>query len=266
MCYEDKYQLLTNLIEPFGYTYIPSLDIFSSQIDAWQRSFGYTALYDKTAHRFHMVFDCLPVHFDYNNKTWLIEFWKGQYGINTGAEAGIYYSDHILEESEYDTTLFESVSNPDMPVFSFQLFRHGIQIAELSRQHWWLTAFLLGCFSQSADLHMRIGVTFRNHTMRDAFVKGLIRTGYAQNDIQLSCNTVLFSFKESSLERNRFTRWRIRLTQWVNRFWCSVYQHVTKPFSLSIDRLLYLYYFLPFCFRRILRLRRYKSKKNRKEG
>ena len=42
------------------------------------------------APRFQMVFDALPVYFDYQKKTWLIEFWKGQYGINTGAEIGIY--------------------------------------------------------------------------------------------------------------------------------------------------------------------------------
>lgn len=264
MCTNEKNQLLNELIEPFGYSYLPSQDLFSTQIDAWQRSFGYGSLYDRTAHRFGMIFDSLPIYFNYNNKTWLIEFWKGQYGINTGAEAGIYYSDHILEENEYPTTLFQSVANPDMPIFSFQLFRHGEQIAEISGQHWWLTAFSLGLFSQPTDLSMNIGVTFRSRNMRNAFVNGLLRAGYHQNDIQISCNTVLFSFTECIQERSRFTRLRILYAQWKNRFWCNVYIKATKPFCLSLDRILYLYYFLPFSFRRILRIRRYQKKKTKK--
>lgn len=261
MCSEDKYLLLNELIEPFGYFYLPTEDIFSSHIDAWQRTFGYGVFFDKTAYRFGMVFDCLPVYFNYNNKTWLIEFWKGQYGINTGAEAGIYYSDHVLDEKDYDNTIFQSVSNPDMPIFSFQLFRNGTLISEISEQHWWLTAFSLGLFSDPTELSMNIGVTLRNRNMRNAFIDGLLKAGYQQNNIQVSCNTVLFSFTESVQERSLFTRWRIRLAQWKNRFWCNVYLQVTKPFCLSVDRVLYLYYFLPFSFRRILRIRKYKKHK-----
>ena len=33
-----------------------------------------------------MVFETLPVYFDYAGKTWLIQIWKGQYGICTGCE------------------------------------------------------------------------------------------------------------------------------------------------------------------------------------
>ena len=45
------------------YTYIPKGDFFSSALEAWQRRFGYAALYDKSASHFHMVFNALPVYF-----------------------------------------------------------------------------------------------------------------------------------------------------------------------------------------------------------
>lgn len=96
MCMQEKCDLLNELVEPFGYSYISSQDLFTSRQDAFQRAFGYCALYDRAAFRFHMIFDCLPVYFDYRGKTWLIEFWKGQYGINTGCEIGVYYADRIL--------------------------------------------------------------------------------------------------------------------------------------------------------------------------
>ena len=50
MSCDDKLEQITSLIEPFGYTYIPCQDIFSTTIDAPQRAFGYTALYDYYAH------------------------------------------------------------------------------------------------------------------------------------------------------------------------------------------------------------------------
>ena len=76
MSCDEKLEQITSLIEPFGYTYIPCQDIFSTTIDAPQRAFGYTALYDYYAPRFGMVFDCLPIYFDYGGRTWLIELWK----------------------------------------------------------------------------------------------------------------------------------------------------------------------------------------------
>lgn len=105
MSCDDKLEQITSLIEPFGYTYIPCQDIFSTTIDAPQRAFGYTALYDYYAPRFGMVFDCLPIYFDYGGRTWLIELWKGQYGINLGCEVGIYKADSLVAQSQLRTTL-----------------------------------------------------------------------------------------------------------------------------------------------------------------
>ena len=58
----QKLQIIENLVFPFGYTYIPKGDFFSSSLEAWQRRFGYAALYDKSASHFHMVFNALPVY------------------------------------------------------------------------------------------------------------------------------------------------------------------------------------------------------------
>ena len=73
-----KCHLLDELLEPFGFRYMASQDIITSRIDAFQRKLGYCTLYDKTALTFHMVFDALPVYFNYHGRTWLIEFGKGQ--------------------------------------------------------------------------------------------------------------------------------------------------------------------------------------------
>jgi len=254
----EKCELLDELLSPFGYAYVPSQDIFTSRVDSWQRDLGYCALYDKAAAHLNMVFDSLPVYFDYQGRTWLIEFWKGQYGINTGCEIGVYYADHILETNELKHTLFQSVSKEDMPKLSFTLCRNGQIIAKLCAKHWWLTAFKTGLFSSPTDLSMRACVTLPSSGMARAFAAGLTNAGLSWNDICICCQTVSFSFDGSAPVHGIFRRLRIRLAQWCNRFWCRIYCYVTRPFCLSVDRVLYLYYYLPAVFRKTLHIRKYK--------
>lgn len=255
-----KCHLLDELLEPFGFRYVASQDIITSRIDALQRKFGYCSLYDKTALTFHMVFDAFPVYFDYDNRTWLIEFWKGQYGINTGGEIGIYYADGIISPSERENTLFQCVSDRDMLGLSFNLFRRGMGIADVGARHWWLTAFSVGRFSNPADLNMRASISFPHCEMAEAFAKGLAEAGYCQEDICICHHTVSFSFTKS-LERagGCLHRLRVRFVQGINRFWCKVYLFVTRPFCLSLDKILYLYYYLPFAFRKTLCVRKFKN-------
>lgn len=264
MCMDDKYTLMNELIKPLGYYYIASQDLFTTRIDAWQREFGYCTLYDNAAPHLHMVFDSLPIYFNYQGRTWLFEFWKGQYGINTGCEMGLYYADRILETDELDSTLFQCVDDENMVKMSFTLYRDGEDIAHLRQRHWWLTAFQMGCFSKPTDLVMRITVNFPTTEMASAFVGGLLKGGLTSAEICCQCSTVSFSFRQSLTQNNLLRRLRIRLAQLSNCFLCKVYLFITRPFRLSIDRLLYLYYYLPFAFRRMLRIRRYKRSKTRK--
>lgn len=261
LCMDEKCRILNDVIQPFGYSYILSQDIFTSRVDAWQRDFGYCALYDRAASHFNMIFDCLPVYFDYHGRTWLIEFWKGQYGINTGCEIGVYYADRILEDEELKHTLFQCVNNEDMLKLSFTLFRENTSIAHLYAKHWWLTAFDMGYFSNPSELSLRVSITFPSAEMADAFAGGLIKAGYSCSGISICHCTVTFTFTASSRENSVFRRLRIRIAQKSNHFWCKVYFFVTRPFCLSIDRILYLYYYLPFAFRKMLRIRKYKKYK-----
>lgn len=254
-----KCKIINELLAPFGYAYIPSQDLFTSRTDAWQREFGYHALYDKAAAHFNMVFDCIPIYFNYQGRTWLLEVWKGQYGINTGAEIGLYQADRILKTEERETTLFQAVNNADMMKLSLALYKDDTLIAQLSGRHWWLTAFRLGCFSQPNALCLRASITFSSPEMARVFVEGLVEAGYSKQDICRRCNTVTFLFDHTPKIKGFLRRLHIRLTMWGNQFWCRIYLFITRPFHLSIDRVLYLYYYLPFAFRRTLRIRRYKK-------
>lgn len=259
MCMEEKCRLSEELVEPFGYSYVPSQDIFTSRTDAWQKEFGYCALYDAAAPHFNMVFDSLPVYFNYHGRTWLIEFWKGQYGINTGGEIGVYYANRIIKEEERKSTLFQCVDKDDMLQLSFTLLRNSSVIARLCSRHWWLTAFLTGCFSRPAGLIMHATVTFPTNEMAEAFTRGLVETGYERESIQICCNSVAFVFSAAAPVHGICRKIRIRTAQWCNCFWCRIYQFITRPFCLTVDKILYLYYYLPFAFRRMFRIRKYRK-------
>lgn len=119
----QKTALLNEQLIKFGFVWLPSQEIISTTTDAWQRGFGYCALYDQTASLFNMVFDCEPVYFDYDGRTWLIELWKGQYGINTGGEIGIYRADRLVPPRETEQAHFESVPDSQMLPLTIELSR-----------------------------------------------------------------------------------------------------------------------------------------------
>ena len=263
----NKCALLDELAIPLGYTYRCREGFFSSTVDAWQKTAGYTWLYDYMAPRFQMVIDALPVYFDYQGKTWLIEFWKGQYGINTGAEIGIYHTDRLLSEDEYKTALFHAVDDDEMLSCTLYLCNKGETYAQLSEKHWWLTAFLPGRFSKPADLSLNVSIYFPDDEMLDAFYEGLCRAGYNINDIAIQGNCLSFVFHNSNHEDFGFlTRIRRCHAQCVNYVCCKLYLWVTRPFIITQDRILYLYYYLPAAFRKLLRLRRFHRRLHKKNG
>lgn len=253
-----KCSLLDELVYPFGYLFHCDCGFFSSTVDAPQKQAGYTWLYDYMAPRFQMVFDSLPVYFDYRGKTWLIEFWKGQYGINTGAEIGIYHADTLIPREEYRKTLFYGAEKEEMLDCSFQLCSRENECICNSGRHWWLTAFLVGYFSKPADLTMESCIRFPNREMCAAFVDGLERAGCQKDSISVNGLSVCFVFRKNSSERfNLLTRFWRRFSQWKNRLFCKLYLWVTRPFLCTEDRIVYLYFYLPSAFRRLLRLRRF---------
>lgn len=253
----EKCELLNSLIAPFGYCYDESQDIISSRNDAWQREAGYTALFDRAAPLFNMVFDDLPVYFPYQGRTWLIEFWKGQYGINTGAEIGVYYADGLLTEKELPTAHFQAVENCDMLPLSFCLHREKKPIASVSKKTWWLTAFCMGMFSKPEQLSMNASLFFPDCEMLRSFLGALEQTAHSCESVKVCGSELHLSFRESCKTYNWFQRLIRAWAQFANRIFCRIYLCITRYFCSTVDKLLYLYYLLPFAFRRMLKPRRY---------
>lgn len=261
MSCSDKCKLFNTLLEPFGYCYNPSQDIISSRNDAWQRNAGYTALFDRTAAYFNMVFDYLPIYFNYDEKTWLIEIWKGQYGINTGSEVGIYYADRILSEKELPTAHFQAVNDCDMLPVSMTLSKEKNLLARVAKKTWWLTAFCMGQFSKPCQLFLNVSICFTDCDMMHHFLNALRKTGLPEECIQICGHKITFPF--GGCIRRPYSLWQRIVRAWAqfwNRIFCKIFLFITRYFTLTLDRMLYLYYLLPFAFRRMLRPRKYRKK------
>ena len=256
----EKLSLLNTLIAPAGFFYDPEEDIFSSTLDAWQRDFGYTALYDEAAPFTQIVFDCLPVYFDYQGKTWLVELWKGQYGINTGAEIGIYQADTVIPYDKYHSTLFHSLPDEELPMMQLKLCKDGETLFRTTERHWWLTGFRMGTFSRPEELTLKGSVTFFSEEMAESFLDALETQGYCRCGMDICGRTVTIPLTPCTKTATPCSRHplRCRISQWKNKQFVRIYNYFTSPFEYTLDKLLYLWYFLPSAFRRAIQPRKKK--------
>lgn len=252
----QKLTVLNSLSRPLGFAYNACGDIFSSTVEAWQSDFGYLSLYDRAAPRFHMVYDCEPVYFDYDGQTWLIEFWKGQYGINTGGEIGIYRAGRELSPAEYPYAKFESLSKDRLFPLEMTLECQDAPLFSMQKPHRWLAGFRMGSFHFPDELLMHVSLTFPGIDMLHSFTARLREMGYQPCELCVCDLTVSFTFSRPHTRRRGFLLClRSTLAQWENRLLVRLFCRVTRPFTCTADRLLYLYYFLPPVFRRCLGIR-----------
>ncbi len=262
----QKSALLNRLCMPLGYQYHPTQDIFTSILPVegsfpspiWQRSFGYTEGFDLAAPRLNMVFDREKVYFDYGGRTWLIEFWKGQYGITVGGEIGIYHADRIVPRDQLDTAGFACAADAEMLPLGLELFYGNELLAHVESPHFWLAAFSLGRFARPADLTLQVFLVFPEYAMQEAFSSALRQNGCAPEAGDGVCRGTLARFTldiphtppaGSSLSR-RLGLYRCFLLT-------GLFRWITRPLESGADRLLLLYEQLPSVFRRSLRPRRF---------
>lgn len=254
-----KNSLLNSLIEPAGYAYSPCQDIFTTRLDASQKSFGYISFYDSFAAYFNMIFDYETFYFNYDSRTWLIEIWKGQYGINSGCEVGVYYTDTIISPDKYSSTLFKAVEPQDMPGLSVKLNSHCPKnncpytvLGHIKKRHWWLTIFKMGAFIKPDKLFANISVSFKDYPMMYSFLDSFKKT-LPDNTYKISGLTVYFTFSKSRRRYSLFKKIIRQTGLMLCHVYCKWFNYLTRPFSNTRDKILYLYYYLPFMIRHLLK-------------
>lgn len=164
-----------------GYKYDPEENVYYTNKDPWQRNFGFNELYDVGASFIVFYYDTMRCKFNYANKDWMIQFWKGQYGfVFVGAEIGVYNKPTSRKVEHYDCA-----SDEDSLKMSMTCYRKGKEI--FSRQYatyWWCTGFVPGKldkFSDRSELKVQARITLKDARMLLSFCGALEENGLKLN-------------------------------------------------------------------------------------
>lgn len=255
--HRSKTQKIDEVLSNTGYSYDHAQDIFYSRKDAWQKGFGYSQIYDEAAAPMGMIIDCEPVRFYYGGKKWLIELWKGQYGMTTGCEIGVYTAPvyDVKSHSISDSTFYECADEKDQLYMSFILWKNNRILFSRQGLHWWLTGFVLGEFSEPYELIMDTRITFKDKEMCDAFVNALYEIGYSPHLVKVNHTTVRLSFIKP-LSPQPLTRTPVTdsLMQKKNRILCNRYSELTMGRGNSLEKLEVLWMKAPKLFESVLNM------------
>ena len=141
-------------------------------INSWQRKFGFGIVYDLAA-AVNPAFNYVTrrFKFEYDGREWMLQIWKGNYGLITnGGEIGIYVRDKGSNSSFY-----QCVEDDEMLEFSMDVY-HGDELI-VSRgpvKHWWLTAFKMSPVIYLPDtLTMEFSVTLPDEEMLSALTAAI---------------------------------------------------------------------------------------------
>lgn len=251
---EEKIKDINDALGFYGFEYDKNNDIICSHMYPWQREVGYCKLYDETAPFINMIIDSEPIYFEYDNRRWLIEIWKGQYGMTTGGEIGVYVSemDDIDIPDIFTGTFFKAVSDEERLNISFNLKMNGKSLFQRQDYHWWLTGFDVGLFSNPYNLSMEVMISFPNLNMKNAFLDGLKRAGYKDYEIKIVDDVVYFNFDKTKSNQS-YSRYKLitPFIQFMNKSYCKVYNFITKDFVRTIDKIDFLRLYYPNLFKLI---------------
>ena len=165
-----------------SYQYNQTGNYYYTNEDPWQRALGYNELYDNGAAFVAIYIDTMRCKFRYDNKDWMIQFWKGQYGyVFIGHEIGVYY-----KPAERTTEHYDCVSDED----SLYMEMNGVRNGEILYhrdygKYWWCTGFVPGKlkkFSDRSELTIDCRITMKDKEMLGAFVGSLDKNGMIKNE------------------------------------------------------------------------------------
>ncbi|NLO08502.1 MAG: DUF4474 domain-containing protein, partial [Clostridiales bacterium] len=253
----EQLEELNQDLKPFGFAYDYTQDMFYSLMNGWQRSFGYFRLYDEASATFSMIIDCEPIYFNYRGMKWMIEFWKGQYGMTTGGEVGVYYTSgqDLNIPGIFNGTFYYCVKDEHRIDMSFALRKNGNLLFTRSAYHWWITGFKLAEFSQPFEITMDIILDLYDRQMAEAFVSGLRKAGYTENEYAVRGRRVYVYFDKPHTKqpftRNSIT---VHLMQRNNKSFCDAYNYLTESYVGTLDKLAFVKYKSPNMYNQILNM------------
>lgn len=168
-----------DIVKPDGtialsYSYSEAGNYFYTDDNPWQRNFGFNRLYDIGAVFTVMYLDTFHVYYSHGDYDWMVQFWKGQYGLLfLGGEIGLYYKDPGKSTMHFNCAEEGMEINMQMTVYREG---YGELFTRPYAPHWWTTAFVPGKlkrFTDRTELTMVAKLQFKSIEEREKFCKAL---------------------------------------------------------------------------------------------
>ena len=177
-----------------GYRYQPDGDYFyTDDKECWQKNAGYNEFYDNYAPAAAMFIDQIRIRFTYENKDWMLQLWKGQYGwLFVGAETGVYTAPAgTYKGGEGDANHYDCASKEDWLYMQLDCYwsknNDGHYKKIFTREYdkyWWATGFVWGQLTKYSkprtELKAKNRITFKSEEMANLFVQGLKEAGFVR--------------------------------------------------------------------------------------
>ena len=181
----------------YQYSYVDDY-YYTNDKEAWQYNFGFGKIYDIASPYLLLEYDYIRVFFTYAGKDWMLQMWKGQYGmIFYGGEIGIYNRPHT-DDGMSEWTFFNCPAEEDWLNMEMTLWHQEIDgswTREFTREYekyWWCTGFKNGHLRQEEpadELRLEGRITFLDEEMTHLVADGLRECGFkdasAKNSIGL---------------------------------------------------------------------------------
>ena len=172
-----------------SYKYNPDGNFYyTDDKECWQKNFGFNEVYDTFAPVTMMYYDTVRTTFEYGGKEWLIQTWKGQYGMAfVGGEIGVYtrpigsIGSHFTCADKDDWLYMETA-------FMWDEYETGEYRAVFNRKYdkyWWATGFVVGFPNGSlrktlSEFRLVVHITFKDAKMADAFCNAFENNGFTR--------------------------------------------------------------------------------------
>ena len=151
-----------------GFEYDEEQGIYYSQMNPLQRKFGFNFVYDMAAPMAGMYYSTKRIEFEYAGKEWMVQIWKGQYGITSGAEIGLYSRDPS-KVMQYDCA-----DDSELIEMQFDFYNMGEYVFSRGpEKHWWLTGFKVAHIGIPQFIEMDMTLNFQDNLMANEFQKAL---------------------------------------------------------------------------------------------
>ena len=161
--------------------------------DCWQKNCSYNEVYDNIAPMAAMFVDQLRVNLRYDDKDWLIQLRKGQFGyLFVGAETGIFTAPlGSFTGNPTDITKFHCADKEDWLYMQLDCYwsenNTGSYKKVFTREYdkyWWATGFVKGALTKytwpRTELKALNRITFKSEEMASLFVLELKKAGFVR--------------------------------------------------------------------------------------